>query len=182
MVVRTKLKGRAAIACAERAEKWLNGQVFPLPGTRLVGAVAALLLGCSMTRDIEALPSRADLMLDTRYERLEQFFENYHCLAPRHTREYIEAADRYGIDYRLLPAISVRETTCGLTQWRNNYWGYHPGRQPFQTVEEGIDFVARQLGEGGFYRGKNLEEKLFTYNPLPKYPKEVKSLMQEIEQ
>ena len=136
-----------------------------------------------MTQDIEALPARARIhsLADARVERLSRFFERYHCPAPHYVQDYLLAADRYQLDYRLLPAISVRETTCGLTQWRNNYWGYDPGRQPFQTVKQGIEFVARQLGEGTPYRGKDLDHKLFTYNPRIAYPREVKSIMLQID-
>jgi len=120
-------------------------------------------------------------MADRRVERLAQFFAMYHCPPPHRVQEYLLAADRYRLDYRLLPAISVRETTCGLTQWSNNYWGYNPGRQSFPTVEDGIDYVSRQLAEGESYKGKSLEQKLFTYNPRPAYPGQVKSIMLQIE-
>ena len=85
------------------------------------------------------------------------------------------------MDYRLLPALSIRETHCGLAERHNNYWGYHPGRQSFPSIQAGIDFVAQQLAENPPYRGKSLQEKLFTYNPLPAYPEEVKRIMRQIE-
>jgi hypothetical protein len=179
MKIRAKLEGPAAVYCAQKAEGWLNR---PSRGgvARIFCGLAAMLLGCSLTRDIEALPSRSVIVRDLRTERLTRFFKTYNCPLPHRVREYLDAADRYRIDYRLLPAISVRETTCGLTQWRNNYWGYHPGRQAFLTVEEGIAFVSQQLAEGEFYKGKSLDQKLFTYNPRPKYPFEVRSIMSEI--
>ena len=118
---------------------------------------------------------------DPRYARLEKFFELYRCPEPRHVAEYIRAADGYGLDYRLLPAVSVRETLCGVGQQQNNRWGYHPGQQAFPTVAEGIDFVSRQLAENPFYKGKSLHDKLFTYNPRPAYPGEVQKIMQQIE-
>ena len=45
----------------------------------------------------------------------------------------------------------------------------------------GIDFVSRQLAEGSFYKGKSLDQKLFTYNPREAYPDEVKWIMHQIE-
>ena len=113
--------------------------------------------------------------------RLEQFFGRYRCPAPQHIDEYLRAADSYGLDYRLLPALSIRETHCGIEETRNNRWGYHPGRQGFASVAAGIDYVARQLADSPTYRGKSLRDKLFTYNPLTAYPGEVESFMQEIE-
>jgi len=61
---------------------------------------------------------------DPRIARLEKFFESYHCPAPHHTSEYLRAADSYRLDYRLLPAVSIRETLCGRTEkQQHNAWG-----------------------------------------------------------
>ena len=118
---------------------------------------------------------------DERAARLGVFFQRYHCPAPHHIRDYLRAADGYGLDYRLLPAISVRETGCGITAKENNRWGYHPGRQTFTSIEVGIDYVARQLAENPLYKGKTVRDKLYTYNPRPAYPREVESIMRTIE-
>jgi hypothetical protein len=100
---------------------------------------------------------------------------------PQYISEYIHAADRYGLDYRMLPALSIRETQCGLTERQNNRWGYNSGRQGFPSIEAGIDFVARKLADQPPYKGKTLRQKLFTYNPLPAYPAEVVWIMRQIE-
>jgi hypothetical protein len=118
---------------------------------------------------------------DPRAAMLERFFRVYGCPAPHHVAEYLRAADSYELDYRLLPAISIRETLCGVGAWQNNRWGYHPGQQSFPSVEVGIDFVAQVLAEGVHYKGKTLDQKLFTYNPKTKYPEEVKGIMRQIE-
>jgi len=118
---------------------------------------------------------------DARIVRLEKFFRLYNCPQPLHTSEYLRVADGYGLDYRLLPAISVRETQCGVAATENNRWGYHPGRQSFPSTREGIEFVARVLAEGFYYKGKTLRDKLFTYNPRAAYPDEVQRIMRQIE-
>jgi hypothetical protein len=148
---------------------------------RVAGAAAAsLALFATTTADLPAALVKP-VPHDSRIARLETFFGLYNCPHPHHTAEYLRAADGYGLDYRLLPAISIRETSCGLTEQENNRWGYHPGRQTFPSIEAGIDFVARQLAENGYYKGKTLREKLFTYNPLPAYPEEVQWIMRQIE-
>lgn len=117
---------------------------------------------------------------DARPAKLLAFFEAYGCRGPLHIGEYVRAADTYGIDYRLLPALSVRESTCGRYARRNNRWGWDSARTGFASVAAGIEYVARQLAWGRYYRGKTLEQKLRTYNPNPKYAAEVKRLMREI--
>ena len=142
---------------------------------------------CSATADVSPALRRPVPQFiakpDLRAEYLERFFAFYRCPAPYPIAEYLRAADDYGLDYRLLPAVSIRESRCGAEPSdENNFWGYHPGRQSFATVAEGIDYVSRQLAEGFYYKGKTLAEKLFVYNPLPKYPAEVRSIMLQIEQ
>jgi hypothetical protein len=150
---------------------------------------ATALLTCASTVAIDHLPAPdvtmgpvpALIELDLRASRLGAFFKAHHCPEPRYVDEYIRAADHYGLDYRLLPAISVRETSCGWTEKNNNRWGYHPRDQSFISVQSGIEFLSRQLAEQRPYAGKGLTQKLFTYNPRPAYPAEVEHLMKQIE-
>jgi hypothetical protein len=150
----------------------------PRPPSALSLAAAALTLFATTTADATRIPTPPS---DPRVARLAAFFRAYNCPAPHYVADYIQVADYYRLDYRLLPAISIRETTCGVAEKQHNRWGYHPGRQSFTSVEAGIDYVARQLAENPPYRGKTLREKLFTYNPRPAYPDEVKHIMRQIE-
>jgi hypothetical protein len=153
--------------------------VLPLHATVLIG----LSLYPKSTADLKR-PAIVDVKppaLDVRVAKLEAFFKSYHCPRPLYISEYLGAADRYKIDYRLLPALSVRESTCGLHHLRNNHWGWDFARTGFESVPSGIDFVARQLAKGRYYRGKTVDEKLHAYNPNPQYAREVKQLMLEID-
>jgi hypothetical protein len=148
-------------------------------------AAACLALCASSTADMPAAPRQAathpDSRADPRAARLERFFHIYHCPAPYHVSEYLRAADDYGLDYRLLPAVSIRETTCGVAETENNRWGFHNGLAGFSSIEAGIDFMAHRLAEHPYYKGKTLQQKLFTYNPLAAYPDEVTRIMRQIE-
>ena len=168
---------------------WRPGE-YGRPGVRdrwvrVFGAAGWAFMLCSATADVPSAMLRPVPRLvfpdDPRAARLERFFHIYHCPEPHRTADYLRAADNYELDYRLLPAISVRESTCGVAQVDNNFWGYHSGRQGFASVEAGIDFVARQLVQSSYYKGKTLQGKLFTYNPLPAYAGEVQRIMRQIE-
>ncbi len=134
-----------------------------------------------------SLPATADAPLSAqdsaeRAQKLEAFFEAHGCPRPFHARDYVDAADRYGVDYRILPAVSVRESTCGWYARRNNRWGWASMRVGFRSVERGIHYITRQLAFGRYYRGKDVEGKLRAYNPgHPRYVREVKQLMDEID-
>jgi hypothetical protein len=118
--------------------------------------------------------------VDDRREKLERFFNRYHCARPFPITEYLRAADGHGLDYRVLPAISIRETGCGKSAGPvNNWWGFH--QESFSSLREGIEFLAQRLMEHPAYRRKALLDKLFTYNPRIAYPGEIMRIMQQIE-
>src|SRR6476660_8297246 len=78
---------------------------------------------------------------DPRSVRLEAFFKAYDCPAPLHVNEYLRAADSHALDYRLLPAISLVESTCGAFERLNNRWGWDSVQSGFDSVPEGIDYI-----------------------------------------
>lgn len=163
----------------QRRSHWTN------QWARALGAISVgLVLSAAATADAPLTRLAPGSMLsdpDPRIARLERFFSYYRC-DEHPTAEYLRAADGYGLDYRLLPAVSIRETGCGKSEMpANNLWGYHPGQQSFASVADGIDFIARRLMQHPAYRGKSLHDKLFTYNPFPAYPDEVKRIMRQIE-
>ncbi len=126
------------------------------------------------------IPAADTVSPQQRAIRLEKFFDSYHCPSPRHTGDYLRAADAHHLDYRLLPAISVIESQCGIYPRLNNRWGWTSARG-FPTVRAGIDFISSRLANSYFYRDKTTDGKLLSYNPSPRYALLVKGLMREIE-
>ncbi len=118
---------------------------------------------------------------DQRRAKLETFFRSFGCPAPYHVKEYLGAADANAIDYRLLPAISVLESTCGIYQRENNRWGWASARKSFASFRAGLEYIAHQLAEGRYYKNKTLEEKVRVYNPRPQYARQLQSLMRRID-
>ena len=96
-------------------------------------------------------------------------------------QEYLRAADSHALDYRMLPAISLVESTCGAFERMNNRWGWASVQSGFPSVPAGIDYISGQLAEAPQYKGKTVKEKLFTYNPYPEYVRRVERLMRQIE-
>jgi hypothetical protein len=143
---------------------------------RLARAVVLGISACAAVASDSTLP-----VMDPRSVRLEAFFKAYDCPAPLHVEEYLRAADSHALDYRLLPAISLVESTCGAYQRLNNHWGWDSTQSGFPSVPAGIDYVTEQLAENPNYKGKSVKEKLFTYNPYPQYVRQVERLMHQIE-
>jgi hypothetical protein len=154
-----------------------NVQSLPTRYGRLRRAAFLGVLACTAVASDNTLP----VSPDPRSERLEAFFKAYDCPAPLHVEEYLRAADSHALDYRLLPAISLVESTCGAFEKMNNRWGWDSAQSGFPSVPDGIEFITTQLAENPHYKGKTVEQKLFTYNPYRHYVREVKRLMQQIE-
>ena len=145
-------------------------------------AKSQILLGVCFALGVRNIGDAAVPRIDPRIVKVEAFFRLYDCPQPYRARNYVLAADAQRIDYRLLPALSLRESSCGKWARWNNHWGWNSARSGFASVEAGIDYVAGQLASGRFYRGKTLDQKLHAYNHRPGYGLEVKLLMQRVEQ
>lgn len=151
---------------------------------KIVLAVAALIL--FLIPRHAAIEPPADYIQpqppDQRLEKLETFFEKFNCPKPNYAQAYLTAADQNNLDWRLLPAISIQESTCGRHQIKNNWWGWNSARTGFESVEAGINEVSRQLSVGRYYADLATNAKLGRYNPNPEYPGKILMLMQQIDE
>ena len=117
---------------------------------------------------------------DPRVSRLEQFFAQNNCRLRNLASDFIEAADRNALDWRLLPSISLVESGGGKAYKNNNVFGWRSGREKFTSIRESIHQIAFRLGNSKLYRNKNTEAILKTYNPYTTYTLKVKNVMQLI--
>ena len=121
-----------------------------------------------------------DYSNDPRQITLRNFFRRWECPAERYATTFIEAADDYKLDWRLLPSISFVESTGGKEARNNNLFGWDSGRAQFTSPGAGIHTVGYQLSHSDLYRSKSLDGLLITYNPNPDYAQVVKSVMRRI--
>ena len=126
------------------------------------------------------------ISLDIREVALSEFFIKRKCPELNHKliKEYIKYADQYNIDYRLLPAISVIESTCGkhYPPKTFNIWGWNSAQSGFPNLDYGVKFISEKLATGRAYAGQTVKGKLRRYCPNPTYPSRVISIMYEIEE
>jgi hypothetical protein len=121
-----------------------------------------------------------DYSNDPRQITLRNFFHRWECPAERYSMTFIEAADDYNLDWRLLPSLCFVESTGGKDIRNNNMFGWDSGRAQFTSPLAGIHAVGYRLSHSNLYRSKSLEGLLFTYNPDPDYVQVVKSVMRRI--
>ncbi|MCS7093381.1 MAG: hypothetical protein NZL96_03080 [Patescibacteria group bacterium] len=87
---------------------------------------------------------------DSRVANLKSFFRKYQSPLYDYAEKIIEASDKYGLDYRLLPAIAMQESNLCKYIPENSYncwgWGIY-GTQVirFKSYEEAIETVARGI-------------------------------------
>jgi len=80
--------------------------------------------------------------------KIESFFRVNRGNAPLadYAEKFVEVANKYNLDYRLLPAIATIESSGGKNNFRSyNAWGW--GSKGFSSFEEGIEVVGKGLKE-----------------------------------
>lgn len=114
---------------------------------------------------------------DPRLSLLKQFFEERDCPVSIHAAEFIRAADENSLDWRLLPSISIVESSGGKYFRNNNIFGWDSPSGKFPSIQAAIHMVASRLGTSKLYKNKDVEGILRTYNTNADYPGKVKRLM-----
>jgi len=125
-------------------------------------------------------PAKTDYQSDSRLQVLRDFFEKSNCPAADVAEVFLEAADDYDLDWRLLPSLSIVESGGGKAARNNNIFGWNNGRASFHSMAASIHGVGYKLAHGQFYRDKALDAILGTYNPVTGYAAKVKSVMRQI--
>ena len=90
---------------------------------------------------------------DARATALRQFLIEYNSPMYPYAEVFVQEADKYGLDWRLVAAISGVESAFGTIAVRtNNAWGWKGGSDgnfnPFETWGHGIQVVTRGLALG----------------------------------
>jgi hypothetical protein len=117
---------------------------------------------------------------DPRLSQLQKYFGDRDCPLRDSAKDFLIAADQNELDWRLLPSISIIESSGGKDYRNNNVFGWASCKERFTSVRAGIHYVAAQLGQSRRYKGKDIDSKLQMYNPLPEYSQRVKAVMRAI--
>ncbi len=105
---------------------------------------------------------------DARGEIIRQYLEKYSSPMEPHAQSLVNKSDEYGLDFRLLTAIAMKESGLGKAMPYddcNNAWGYgihSAGILCFDTWEEGIDYVAKGLKKNYLDMGYVTVEEIMT--------------------
>ncbi len=125
-------------------------------------------------------------------DTIDAFFASYDAPLEGYGMKFVLEAEENDIDWRLLPAIAMRESTGGKQACKkaaNSVFGYGSCKLSFKSIDESIERVSRSLGGNNpttarHYAGKSTVQILKAYNPdsvIPGYSKQVIKIMKMID-
>lgn len=121
---------------------------------------------------------------DLRVEALRNVLEKRNSPLAPYAESYINAADRYGVDWELLPAIAGLESSFGIHQLNGSYnsYGWGGGRLYFKSVDDGIEVVLTGLKNRYMARGATTVETIAPiYSESSTWAPRVRYFMNEID-
>ena len=106
---------------------------------------------------------------DARPKIIENFFKKYNAPLASFSQDFISTADKYNLDYRLLPSIAMQESNGGKKVIVDSYnpfgYGiYGKNVKRFASFSDAIERVGRGLKEDYIDQGLNTPSKI-----MPKY-------------
>ena len=126
---------------------------------------------------------------DQKAAAIDSFFKKRSMPLEGKGKTFVLVAEKYGLDWRLLPAIAIRESSGGKAACGHNPFGWGSCKlSNFVSYEQAIEALGKNLGGANprtsrYYAGNTTMEKLYHYNGSvePAYPGEVVAIMKMIE-
>lgn len=159
------------------------GNLAALPSMIQVPTIESTVEASAVTKQIEK--DRQD-----KADKIDAFFASHDAPLEGYGMKFVEEAEDNDLDWRLLPAIAMRESTGGKQACKkatNSVFGYGSCKLNFKSIDESIEIVARSLGGNNpntahHYDGKTTMQILRKYNSvIPNYPKQVAKIMNMID-
>ena len=139
------------------------------------------------TLSVKNEPSEEDIRKD-HVRKIDLYFEKRNMPLEGYGEKLIAEAEKNNLDWRLLPAIAIKESTGGKFACNKNPFGWGSCKLKFKSYDEAIETVARNLGGNNpntarYYKDNTTVEKLHHYNNsvVPTYTKEIFGFMELIE-
>jgi hypothetical protein len=126
---------------------------------------------------------------EARAQAIDSYFKDRSMPLHGTGMTFVLVAEKYGLDWRLMPSIGVRESSGGKAACGYNAFGWGSCKlHNFHSYEEAIESLGRNLGGANkntarYYAGNSTLQKLYYYNGtvIPSYPAEVIAIMDKME-
>lgn len=124
-----------------------------------------------------------------RVDVLTEFFSKYKSPLAKYSKLIVDTADKYDIDYRLIPAIAMQESTLckKIIANSHNCWGfgiYGKKVTKFPSFDEAIETVTKTLAHNYIQKGlQEPDEIMSKYTPSNngEWAENVSFIMEKIE-
>jgi hypothetical protein len=132
----------------------------------------------------------AQVEREQKAAKIDAYFSENGMPLAGYGMEMVTEAEKHNIDWRLIPAIAIRESTGGLHQCKSvsfSPFGFGSCKISFKSYNDAIANLATNLGGDNpntakHYDGKDTNGILATYNTvIPGYTAQVKAIMTKIE-
>jgi hypothetical protein len=161
---------------------------FPTTG---IGTIinTATILNNDNTVETSTITTPEDTIRKEKADAIDSYFDKYGAPLKGYGMKFVQEAENHGLDYRLLPAIAMRESTGGLHACKkatNSVFGYGSCKISFDSIDKSIEIVAESLGGDNpntahHYDGKTTIQILKKYNSvIPNYSGQVVKIMKDI--
>jgi hypothetical protein len=114
---------------------------------------------------------QVEQIVDVRISNLKTFFRKYNSDLYDESEHIVAMADKYSVDYRIVPSIAMQESTGCKRIPPNSYncwgWGIYGNKvTSFSSYKEAIEAVTKGLKKNYVDRGLTTPEEIMTkYNP-----------------
>ncbi len=169
---------------------------MPLSGVAITTPMAPESAKIVTVSTLPAITPQEEAIRKEQAREIDDFLEKRNSPLAGYGQKFVDEAYKNGIDYRLLVAISGRETgfadprfMCKRAGIVNNAFGYGSCKISFKSIDESIEVVSKKLG-GNDPKLKHYHDKMTSdqilkkYNPdsiVPGYSKQVVRIMKMID-
>jgi hypothetical protein len=165
--------------------------MIPVTGLSVIPAPIAIMQGTNMVADASAITAQDAQAATDKQEAdiLDTYFASYNSPLEGYGAKFVYEAEKNDLDWRLLPAIAMRESTGGKNACKrvsNSIFGYGSCKINFSSIDSSIEIVAASLGgnnpnTAAAYDNKTTAQILAKYNTvIPGYVKQVQKIMVSI--
>lgn len=153
-------------------------------------AIAPMISNNEVTLSEEEL--RLQVEREEKAAKIDKYYRDRNMPLAGKGMKMVLEAEKHGLDWRLIPALGVRESTGGKFACKSvtySPFGFGSCKINFESWDHAIEIVATNLGGNNprtakAYAGKTTRGKLEAYNPpsvVPTYADEVFAIMNKIE-
>ncbi len=162
----------------------------PILGITAIPSPTAILSYGVPTVNSEVITTPEEKIRLERAKKVDALLAKYNSPLEGLGMKFVLEAEKHEIDYRLLVAISGRESTFGKYACKkatNSFLGYGSCKINFKSPDDAIERVSASLGGNDdntdhYYADKTTAQILRKYNSvIPNYPNEVIRIMKMID-